>query len=254
MAAIVSLVFMVLPAANAAPLPAAFELRISEDANLTVDPSKQKNIGLASAGVQHELFVGRDTPFMQLMNTSPDGGVEITRMSITIGDLMNNQQHFDWVRFFDFSPGITWQVVMPDAVPGNVRSDAIDILFTGFTAGKLVRFQTDIDNDQGAVDALTDYRATLFDLGGSNPLDNAKVNVSFSAPGFLPGVAVTQLTDFAPTGPTNLGFRPIALCGPESVTAFMHGGAVELIPEPGTIALLACGLLVSAAIARRRLA
>ena len=149
------------------------------------------------------------------------------RFSITIGDLFNNTNNFDWVHMIDYSPGITWQVVMPDAVNGAVRSDAIDILFTGFTPGKLVRFQTDIDNDQGDVDIFTDYRQVLFDLGGNNANDNSLVTVQFQQPGLPIATSSEHLPDFAQQGPTNLGFRLVSECGPESVNPYIASGNAE---------------------------
>ena len=230
----------------------SYELRLSENAWVTVDPFNSSVLNQAGNVSQHELFSMRDMPYLQLMNTSPTQGAEITRFSLTIGDLMNNLHHFDWAKIIDHSPGITWQFVMPDAVNGNVRSDAIDIVFTGFTPGKLIRFQTDIDNDQGNVDLFTDFRQILFDLGGTNMSDNAVATAHFTAPGLLPGVVARQLPDFAQVGPTNLGFRLLSECGPESVQPFVDVTVGQLIPEPGTVGLLACGLIALGCMAYRR--
>jgi hypothetical protein len=233
--------------------PVSYELRLSENAYVTVDPTNASVLQQAGNVSQHELFSMRDMPYLQLINTSfGTPGAEITRFSLTIGDLMNNLHHFDWAKVIDVSPGMTWQFVMPDAVNGNVRSDAIDIVFTGFTAGKLIRIQTDIDNDQGNVDIFTDFRQVLFDLGGSSDADNAKATASFSAPGFLPGSFGLNLPEFAQLGPTNLGFRLLSECGPESVQPYVAQTVGQLIPEPGTIGLLACGLMVFGCVAHRR--
>jgi hypothetical protein len=230
----------------------SYELRLSENAWVTVDPFNSSILTQAGNVSQHELFSMRDMPYLQLMNTSPTPGAEITRFSLTIGDLMNNMHHFDWAKIIDHSPGITWKFVMPDEVNGNLRSDAIDIEFTGFTPGKLIRFQTDIDNDQGNVDLFTDFRQVLFDLGGSNMSDNAVATAHFNAPGLLPGVIARQLPDFAQVGPTNLGFRLLSECGPESVQPFVDVTVGQLVPEPGSLGLLACGLVVLGCMLRRR--
>jgi hypothetical protein len=243
--------FVTISPLNAAPV--SYELRLSENAWVTVDPFNSSVLNQAGNVSQHELFSMRDMPYLQLMNTSTTPNAEITRFSLTIGDLMNNLHHFDWAKIIDLSPGITYQFVIPDAVNGNVRADAIDIVFTGFTPGKLIRFQTDIDNDQGNVDLFTDFRQVLFDLGGSNMSDNATAIAHFSAPGFLPNAIPRQLPDFAQVGPTNLGFRLLSECGPESVQPFVDITVGELIiPEPGTIGLLACGLMVLGCVAHRR--
>ncbi|MEX2139433.1 MAG: hypothetical protein WD894_09240 [Pirellulales bacterium] len=235
--------------------PVSFELRLSESAQVTVDPTDESLRQRVANLNPHELFSMRDTPYVQLMNTSPAGSpAEIFRFSITIGDLQNNLQHFDWVRIVDFSPGITWQFVMPDAVNGSVRSDAIDILFSGFTPGKLVRFQTDIDNDQGEVDLFTDFRQVLFDLGGNNMFDNAFAAAHFREPGLPTAVAGAFLPDFAQLGPTILGFRANdgwGLKGPDTVQSLIVGGAAFVIPEPGTFALLSCGVVVFVCFRRR---
>jgi hypothetical protein len=232
--------------------PVSFELRLCEDAWCVLDPTNANFAQQAGNLSQHELFSMRDAPYMQLMNTSPAGGGEITRFSLTIGDLFNNAQHYDWTRIIDHSPGITWQFVMPDTANNGQRSDAIDILFTGFTPGKLVRFQTDIDNDQGAIDLFTDYRQVLFDLGGNNQSDNAVASTYFREAGLPPAVAITQLPDFAQVGPTNLGYRLLSECGPESVNPFITGGQAIVVPEPATVALFACGMLMLVGVYRQR--
>jgi len=244
---------LALSAAPATAGPVSFELRLCEDAWCVLDPTNANFAQQAGNLSQHELFSMRDSPYMQLMNTSPPaGGGEITRFSLTIGDLFNNQQHFDWTRIIDASPGITWQFVQPDTVNNGVRSDAIDILFTGFTPGKLVRFQTDIDNDQGAVDLFTDYRQVLFDLGGTSDSDNAVASTYFRESGLPPAVAITRLPDFAQVGPTNLGYRLLSECGPESVNPFITVGQAQVVPEPATIALSACGMLLVMSVYSRR--
>ncbi len=233
--------------------PVSYELRLSENAYVTVDPTNASILQQAGNVSQHELFSMRDMPYLQLMNTSfATPGAEITRFSLTIGDLMNNLHHFDWAKIIDVSPGMTWQFVMPDAVNGNLRSDAIDIVFTGFTPGKLIRIQTDIDNDQGNVDLFTDFRQVLFDLGGGSSADNALATASFSAPGLLPASFGLRLPEFAQLGPTNLGFRLLSECGPESVQPYVAQTVGQLIPEPGTVGLLACGLVVLGCVAHRR--
>lgn len=241
---------------SAAPVtvPVSYELRLSENAWVTVDPTNASILQQAGNVSQHELFSMRDMPYLQLINTSyATAGAEITRFSLTIGDLMNNLHHFDWAKIIDASPGVTWQFVMPDAVNGNLRSDAIDIVFTGFTPGKYIRLQTDIDNDQGNVELFTDFRQILFDLGGGNQADNAKATASFSAPGYLPDSFQLPIPEFAQLGPTNLGFRLLSECGPESVQPYVAQQVGQLaIPEPGTIGLLACGLVVLGCAAHRR--
>jgi PEP-CTERM motif len=221
--------------------PVNFELRISEVAELTANPGNVPLSAQAANATQHELLAARDMPYMQLMNTSPPGNDQIVRFSITIGDLFNNQHHFDWVRVVDFSPGITWAFVMPDGDNGGVRSDAIDVFFTGFTPGKLIRFQTDIDNDGGNTDMFTDYRTVLFDMNGNNATDNSLVTVQFQQ---SPGLPLAVASDFLPDYPfleaTNIGIQ-FGPCGPDAVKTFSAAGSAFVIPEPGSLALTLMG-------------
>lgn len=227
------------PSAQAGPVN--FELRISESAELTANPGNVQLSAQAANATQHELLAARDMPYIQLMNTSPPGTDQIVRFSITVGDLFNNQHHFDWLKVVDFSPGITWAIVMPDGDNGGVRSDAIDVFFTGFTPGKIIRFQTDIDNDIGNTDMFTDYRTVLFDMNGNNATDNSLVTVQFQqSPGLPLAVASDFLPDYAFLEPTNIGIQ-FGPCGPDAVKTFSAAGSAFVIPEPGSLALTLMG-------------
>jgi hypothetical protein len=253
-AAGVAALFALGAAAQAGPVN--FELRISESAELTANPGNVQLSAQAANSTQHELLAARDMPYMQLMNTSPPGSTDqIVRFSITIGDLFNNQHHFDWVRVVDFSPGITWSFVMPDGDNGGVRSDAIDVFFTGFTPGKIIRFQTDIDNDTGNTDMFTDYRTILFDMNGNNATDNSLVTVQFQqSPGLPLAVASDFLPDYPFLEPTNIGIQ-FGPCGPDAVKTFSAAGSAFVIPEPGSFALTLVGCVavaVGCVVSRRK--
>lgn len=230
-----------------------YELRISESAWVTMDPTNQQFAQQAASVSAAELMAVRDKPYIQLMNTSPPGGnAQITRMSITIGDLFNNVHHFDWVNLFDYSPGITWQYVMPDQANGGVRSDAIDIIFSGFGPGKFVRMQADIDRDLGNMEMLADYRTVIFDLNGPSSADNALVSVHFQEPNLPPAVVSERLSDFVMLEDTNLGIGFINDCPVDTVKVFTQVGSTFIVPEPATITLLVAGVIGVLAGWRRR--
>jgi hypothetical protein len=235
---------LLVPTAQAGPVN--FELRISESAALVANPGNVQLSAQAANSTQHELLMARDMPYMQLMNTSPPGTDQIVRFSITVGDLFTNVHHYDWIKVVDASPGLTWAIVMPDGDNGGVRTDAIDVLFTGFTTGKFFRFQTDIDNDVGNTDMFTDYRTVLFDMNGSNVTDNALVTVQFQqSPGLPLAVASDFLPDYPFLEPTNVGIQ-FGPCGPDAVKTFTAAGSAFVIPEPGTIGLMILGLVAVA--------
>jgi hypothetical protein len=88
--------------------------------------------------------VDNNTPLVQITNT---GDTEITRFSLTIG---TENKNFDFIEQVQTSPGTL--VTHQNLGIGNndgIRADLLDLSFSGFTAGRYVRFQTDIDPDHG---------------------------------------------------------------------------------------------------------
>jgi hypothetical protein len=88
--------------------------------------------------------VSANTPVVRVVNT---GDRDLTRMTITIGDLTKN---FDFIDAVKTSPGtlVTAQNLNKDNNDG-IRADTLDLSFSGLTTGRSVMFQTDVDPDLG---------------------------------------------------------------------------------------------------------
>lgn len=232
----------------------SYDLRIGETKGLVSDPSNPLNQLEASNLTQHELLSARDMPYIQITNNSTEGVTgEIARFTMTIGDLWQNNHHFDLVNMIEVSPGVTWSLNLPDSVQGGVRADAIDISFTGLTRGKFARFRTDIDNDTGNIDMFTDYRTVLFDMNGTSATDNAYVTVTFKDPPFPNQSVANFLPDFNLVGSTITGVGFTNCCFSDTTPGFGGGGGTPQIPEPSTVVLLGLGALGLGVLRRRKL-
>lgn len=127
---------------------------------------------------QPELISFRDYPYFEITNTSTDTTAAITHFRIAIDP--TRPYNFDTVFYVESSPGITYTINGLDTIQGGLRSDYIDLTFSGFTADKFFRFRSDIDNDTGNINYYTDYRKVLTDAGGFSASTNALVNVDMS--------------------------------------------------------------------------
>lgn len=222
----------------------SYDLHICEDYDLLQNPMDMNLAMMAAWKTQHELLAARDAPYFELKNTSNDPSSKITRMKISLGDVAATA-NFDTLQMLYVSPGITYSIVGLDQVQGGLRSDTLEIVFTGFVPGSVVRFRSDIDCDAGNPDTFCDYRTMLFDMNGNSKLDNASVKVNFTS-AVLPGVQIpiNNLPDYAMTAPTTTGIGFKSGYTMDHVEAFGFSDQVirtETVPEPSSI--VACGAL-----------
>ncbi len=110
-----------------------------------------------------------DLPVFVLTNTSSDK--DITRLEISIGSA---DHEFDvaWKMFG--SPGIIEKLIVPDSKQGDVTSDRVEYLFSGFDPGYKFSFKADISGKTPGV--TDDFRHILFNNGTEQ---NAVVTVTF---------------------------------------------------------------------------
>ncbi len=190
---------------------------------------------------QQELLAFRDYPYFEITNTSTDPTAGISRFRIAIDPA--RPFNFDTVFHIQSSPGITYAINGLDTVQGGVRSDYIDLTFTGFTADKFFRFRSDIDNDAGNVNFFTDYRSVLTDASGMSAASNALVSVNMSTgANFSDRIGGNQL---GPGMPFITGTNFQNYHGNDMVQPYVVGNAAEptVIPEPTS--WLAVGSLLS---------
>tara|TARA_Y100001933_G_scaffold194553_1_gene194680 strand:- start:4484 stop:5134 length:651 start_codon:yes stop_codon:yes gene_type:complete len=129
--------------------------------------------GLAAAstiGFKLTLSGSTNTPAMTLENTSDTALLE--NINITIGDTSFN---FDFLSSPTSPASGTSTLNSPDLSNGLLRSDDIDISFTGFDPGESSSWTADVDVDN--LNTVEDYRTVLFNNGG---LPNSVVTAAFS--------------------------------------------------------------------------
>ena len=187
---------------------------------------------------QQELLAFRDYPWLEITNTSTDPTAAINHFRITIDP--SRPYNFDTVFYIESSPGITYAINGLDTIQNGLRSDFIDLTFTGFTADKFFRFRSDIDYDNGNVNMFTDYRNVLTDAGGLNSSTNALVAVDMNTgASFSNRIPPNQLNGPYFTGTTFRTEHSMDMVQPYDI------GNSSAVPEPTS--WLALGSLVGAA-------
>lgn len=173
-----------------------------------------------------------DTPIFTLRNISQTAS--LTSFSLMFNPNPNNIDRVtNFTRLDDKPIQLNWTIVTPDASDGGVRSDGVQMTFTGFEArdpDEGLKFSLDFDPDSGSSTPI-DFRTILWNNGA---LNNAVLTVGFSD-----GQSFTQtLPD---SDPSQREFH------------FSGQTAVSAVPEPATWAMMILGLGgVGAALRNRR--
>jgi hypothetical protein len=139
---------------------------------------------------------GNNTPRLILTNTSDSAG--ISRFVFTIGD---SDYNFDIVAPVggETTPGVAPTLVTPDGVNDGIRSQFLEVSFTGLVPTRQASFATDVD--AGTSNITLDFTTIFFNNGA---LPNASVLVEFGSAGSLSmvlpdGSAPGSLFTFAQT-------------------------------------------------------
>jgi len=243
--------------ALASPLWAqnTFTLKISEREMQLEHPTDMAWMKFNMWDVTYERMFDRNTPTLELTNTSATNS--ITQLRLTIGDTR--------FEFGDNSfPGL---IVLGNTTPGfdlSATLDGEDLLVNingGLAPSELVRFRIDLDvkdtfaDEYAALfgDSHPDFRTVLFDMNGCNVYDN---NTGCGSPNTADNAQATAtFSAGAPTGP--LFFPDATVTGPqaqffnnnyraygimEGVDIFEVGGG-SVIPEPTSALLAVVGVL-----------
>jgi hypothetical protein len=165
---------------------------------------------------------GLDTPTFTLTNQS--GSATIVNMMFSIGEISYN---FDFASNINGPAGGSVTFNMPDLANGGLRSNIIDVDFSGFDPSEAVNFSVDIDPDSS--DGTVNFKSIFFNNPGSQ---NSMLFVSFSGGSYL----TTTIPDYS--GPasnifTFLGSQELVGTGPIE----------SAVPIPGTLAIVAAGLV-----------
>ena len=127
-------------------------------------------------GYQFKISGDPNEPDFTLTNISDSAS--LIGFSLTIGDTTRNWDSVHSFTTINTSGApLTASLLSPDQVNDGIRSDQIQMGFTGFDRGDSFTFSGDIDLDNS--DTVEDYRTVLFSNG---PSDNAVLSVTFSDP------------------------------------------------------------------------
>jgi len=117
---------------------------------------------------------GANLPRFFLSNTSDNA--LLSSINMTIGDTAFN---FDAVIGLIFpSIGSSFSVINPDQVNDGIKTDELQINYTGFQPNDVSNFFVDFDDDEQLESNVVDFRTILFNNGSS--VDNSLLTVSFS--------------------------------------------------------------------------
>jgi hypothetical protein len=120
---------------------------------------------------------GNDTPRLILANKSET--LEVTRMVFTVGD---TSRAFDAASIVlgSTTAGVRGTIVTPDEVQDGIRSESVEVTFTGLTPGRSVSIATDLDRNNA--NTTEDFTRVFFNNGD---MPNSTVRVEFSDGRFL---------------------------------------------------------------------
>lgn len=193
----------------------------------------------AVIGYTLDIFGNVNAPTFQLTNDSTTAS--ITKFNFTIGDTSRN---FDVVLNTDDdvdsdSSVISFTLNRPDTVNDAVRTDDIDIDFTGgFTPGQAFGFDGDVDLDGSSSPGSVEDFTTVF---WNNSTDNSRILVAFNN-------SQLGLSWELPENPS-----PVPGSNFNNHYRFTQSREItDTIPEPSTLALFGTALLGLGGIGRHR--
>lgn len=174
-------VLLMLPAAAFAQTT-GYQLGVSEEAQSISDPGgmmPQKNACWVPAMINQQ---ARRKPSIQIKNTSTSGK-SITRLRIRLTEpTYVFDQFVDYAAPYDYLTDFTQRtLISPDTVEGGVTSSTLEVSFQGrpIAPGEQFSFRALIKRADGVFEAF-DYKTVLWDRGGNNREDNARVQVTYS--------------------------------------------------------------------------
>lgn len=262
-------VFVALLARSASADPmVSYSLDVSENLSVLLDQNNPLVKANASKATPFQLAVARNMPYLLLENTSTvanggSGTAQLTHFELSISA---SDQTFDWAKILvaNTDPGVSVQLLTPNALEDNIKNQVISMNITGLTPGKKLVFQVDLDPLNSSGSDFADYRHVFFQLDTNNNMNNSMGNATTTATFVdppLPPVVLPKAVWHNQEYPEQFGEPIMGLKFPskpqgDHVMWFPTGDfGTQPVPEPSAAilaSLSALGLLVFRRLMRRQ--
>jgi hypothetical protein len=249
---------------------AGFSVTLSEKEMALAEPDDMMMMKYLMWDLSFQRMTARSMPYVEVRNNDTSDA-PLTEFRMTIGD---KKFHFNC----EFMGECAMQgKTTPNAGISSFLEQNDDVLVVQFAhglgTGEVARFKIDIDVDSqyaGQIFANPDFRTVLFDMNGRNVYlndpdgirsdDNASFWGKFEMSGMPPLVTDPvflndEIVGGNPGRYYNNLYRPYGEMEEVDTFRFLSLGGGEgggTIPEPGSVALAAIGVLASFAVRARR--
>ncbi len=246
--------------ATAAPL-VGYKLRMSSDPRLLAAPNDPTVRMLVSKKTKYDLMIDRMMPYFELQNTSDEESLESWQFSVGQTDY-----NFQNLEVLEMSSGSGGAASAQSMLPlGTASADLLAMNFSGLTPGQSVVGRITLGADNQSIMQVPDFRSVLFQMDSTEAPEvtqNAVIQTSFSDGSVLEGILPNFTHDEAALGMalipcSNESFFeqevfefeqqgdaivPTEPMEPEDPMEPMEPELPEVVPEPGSMMLLAIGM------------
>lgn len=239
--------------AMASPL-VGYKLRMSSDWRLLAAPTDPNVRMLVSKKTKYDLMIDRMMPYFELQNTSDEESLESWQFSI--GQTDYNFENLTMVQMPGGSGAASAQSMLPLGTPS---ADLLAMNFSGLTPGQSVMGRISLGADNQSIMQVPDFRSVLFQMNSTEAPEvtqNAVIRTSFSDGSVLEGILPNFTHDEAALGMALIPCSNESFLEQEVFEFEQQGNAIvpeepmepeepevpEVVPEPGSMLLLAIGM------------